>query len=42
MNYLKIAWRNLWKKREDLHLIYILGLSVGIAAVMLDWDLGAG
>jgi putative ABC transport system permease protein len=35
MNYFKIAWRNL-KKNKGFTLIYILGLSIGLAVFMLD------
>ena len=35
MNYLKIAWRNL-KKNRGFTCIYILGLSIGLAVIMLD------
>src|SRR6266852_9547816 len=35
MNYLKIAWRNL-KTNKGFTFIYILGLSIGLAVVIVD------
>ncbi|UWX54674.1 ABC transporter permease [Maribacter litopenaei] len=37
-NYFKIAWRNLWK-RKDYGLLNIFGLSIGItcACIILLW-----